>query len=121
LELLKETIPRLSRVSVLGTSSNPGNAEELREVEHAARALGVTLQYVDVPRLSPRDIETAFRTAANGRADAVLLMVSGAVSFSERKEIAEFAVKRRLPVIHEVATAVESRRTHELRSESIRL
>jgi putative ABC transport system substrate-binding protein len=48
LELLKEIVPRLSRVAVFETSTSPGNAQELREVELAAGALGVTLQYVDV-------------------------------------------------------------------------
>jgi putative ABC transport system substrate-binding protein len=54
LELLKETVPKLSRVAVLGTSTTPGNAQQLREVELAAGALGVKLQFVDV--LSPKDI-----------------------------------------------------------------
>jgi ABC-type uncharacterized transport system substrate-binding protein len=69
LELLKEIVPRLSRVAVLGTSTNPGNAQMLREVELAARAFGVKLQYLDV--LSSKDIETAFRAASKGKAEAV--------------------------------------------------
>jgi putative tryptophan/tyrosine transport system substrate-binding protein len=44
LELLKETVPKLSRVAVFGTSINPGNAQNLREVELAAKAFGVKLQ-----------------------------------------------------------------------------
>jgi putative ABC transport system substrate-binding protein len=104
LELLKEiVVPRLSIVSVFGTSTGPGNAQELKEVELAARALGVKLQYLDV--LSSQDIETAFRAASKGRADAVLMMVSGAGS--RRTEIAELAVKSRLPVIYESARSVE--------------
>ena len=78
LELLKETIPKLSRVAVFGTSTNPGNAQSLKEVELAAKAFGVKLQYLDV--LSPKDIETAFRAAGKGRADAVLMMVAGAIA-----------------------------------------
>ena len=50
LELLKEIVPRLSRVAVLGTSTNPGNAQTLREIELAAKAFGVKLQYLDVLR-----------------------------------------------------------------------
>ena len=50
LELLKEIVPRLSRVAVLGTSTNPGNAQALKEVELAAGAFGVKLQYLDVLR-----------------------------------------------------------------------
>ena len=48
LELLKEIIPRLSRVAVLGTSTQPGNAQVLKEIELAAGAFGVKLQYLDV-------------------------------------------------------------------------
>jgi putative ABC transport system substrate-binding protein len=58
LELLKETVPKLSRVAVLGASIQPGNAQALTEVEVAAGAFGVKLQYLDV--LSSKDIETAF-------------------------------------------------------------
>ena len=48
LELLKEIVPKLSRVAVFGTSTNPGNAQSLREMELAAEAFGVKLQYLDV-------------------------------------------------------------------------
>ena len=75
LELLKEIVPRLSRVAVFGTSTNPGNAQALKEIELAAEAFGVKLQYLDV--LGPKDIETAFRAASKGRADAVLYLVAG--------------------------------------------
>ena len=73
LELLKEIVPRLSRVAVFGTSTSPGNAQALKEMELAAGAFGVKLQYLDV--LGPKDIETAFRAASKGRADAVLVLV----------------------------------------------
>src|SRR5438094_7277371 len=59
LELLKEIVPRLSRVAVLGTSTQPGNRQQLRETELAGGAFGVKLQYLDV--LSPKDIKPAFR------------------------------------------------------------
>jgi putative ABC transport system substrate-binding protein len=61
LELLKETVPKLSRVAVLGNSTNPGNAQSLKEIELAARAFKVKLQYLDV--IDPKDIEAAFRAA----------------------------------------------------------
>ncbi|TMA83684.1 MAG: ABC transporter substrate-binding protein [Deltaproteobacteria bacterium] len=98
LEPLKEIIPRLSRVAVFGTSTMPGSAQMLREVELAAKAFGVKLQYLDVP--SPKDIETAFRAAGKGRAEAVLMMVAGGVASSQRTLIAELAVKNRLPAIY---------------------
>src|SRR5262245_44098061 len=62
-ELLKEVVPRLSRVAVLGTSKIPGYAEVFRETELAAGAFGVKLQYLDI--LDPKDIEIAFRAASN--------------------------------------------------------
>src|SRR5215472_7770379 len=105
LELLKEIIPRLSRVAYFGTSTNPGNAEALKETELAAGAFGVKLQYVDV--LSPKDIEAAFRTAVREQADAILWQVQGSVYSSRRPEIAELAVKSRLPVICYNPTDVE--------------
>ena len=105
LELLKEIIPKLSRVAVMGTSTNPGNTLALREVELAAGAFGVKLQYLDV--LDPKDFETAFRAATKGRADAVLMLL-GRVAISQRTEIAELAVKNRLPVIYEREIYVEA-------------
>src|SRR5207249_2191576 len=57
LELLKEIVPRLSRVAVLGTSTRAGNAQALKETELAAAALDVQLQYLDI--LDSKDIETA--------------------------------------------------------------
>jgi putative ABC transport system substrate-binding protein len=80
LELLKEIAPRLSRVAVLGSSTSPGIAQRLREVELAAGAFEVKLQYLDV--LAPKDIETAFRAASKGRADAVLVLGSPITFFS---------------------------------------
>jgi putative ABC transport system substrate-binding protein len=64
LELMKEIIPKLSRVAVFGTSTFPGNAQALKEVELAAKAFGVKLQSLDV--LDPKDIESAFRAASKG-------------------------------------------------------
>ena len=105
LELLKEIVPRLSRVAVLGNSTQPANAQTLREVELAAKAFGVQLQYLDI--LGPKDIATAFQAASKGRADAVLILVPGLVATSERSQIAHLAVKSRLPVIYDRPEAVE--------------
>jgi putative ABC transport system substrate-binding protein len=72
LELLKEVLPMASRVAVFGTSTFPGNAQQLRETELAAGAFKVQLQYLEV--LDAKDIETAFREANKGRAEAVLML-----------------------------------------------
>ena len=96
LEVLREVIPKLSRVAVFGTSTNTANARLLKEVEAAAVAFGVKLQYLDV--LHPEDFETAFRTAGKAHAQGVLVL-TGPVVNSQRKEIADLAVKSRLPAI----------------------
>ena len=97
LELLKEVVPRLSRVAVLGSSTTPGNAQSLKETELAAGALAVQLQYLDVR--DPKDIETLFRAASKGRADFLLVLTSPVIN-PYRTEIAELAVKNRLPAIY---------------------
>jgi putative tryptophan/tyrosine transport system substrate-binding protein len=103
-ELLKEILPRLSRIAVLGTSTQPGNAQALRETGLAAEGFGVKFQYLDV--LSSKDIETAFRAAGNGRAEAVLLLQSPVLN-SQRRQLIELAVKSRLPAIYYAAEWVE--------------
>ena len=106
LELLKEIVPKLSRVAVIGTSTRPGNAQTLREVELAAGAFGVQLQYLDI--LSPKDIETAFQAAVRERADGALWFVTGSIGNPHRKKIADLAVSSRLPVIYFQRADVEA-------------
>jgi len=109
LELLKEILPKLSRVAVFGSSTSPDNAQSLREVDLAAAALKVKLQYLEVrDDRYPKDIETAFRAASKGRAEVALMMVAPAVASSRRKEIADLAVKSRLPVIYNGRANVEA-------------
>ena len=74
IELLKEIVPKLARVAVLGTASRPGSAHALREVENAAKALKVQVQFQDV--VDPKGIDAAFLAARKGGADAVLVLGS---------------------------------------------
>ena len=104
-ELLKETIPRLSRVAVIGTSTVPGTVQMLKEMELAAAEVKVQLQYLDV--LAPKDIETAFREASKGRAEAVIGL-GGPVLISHRTQVVDLVVKSRLPAIYNVAEFVEA-------------
>jgi putative tryptophan/tyrosine transport system substrate-binding protein len=104
LELLKETVPKLSRVSVFGTSS-AGHALQLREIGLAAGPVSIQLQYLDV--LGPKDIETAFRAASDQRAEA-LIVLGGAILAGQRTRIVEFAVKSRLPAIYSTPGAVDA-------------
>jgi putative tryptophan/tyrosine transport system substrate-binding protein len=103
LELLKEVVPKLSRVAVLGMSTNPGNSQSLRETELAAGAFGVQIQYLDTR--DSKDIEAALRTASKGRADAVLVLnFPGDVS----RVIPDLAVKNRLPAIYSNSIVVNN-------------
>jgi ABC-type uncharacterized transport system substrate-binding protein len=104
-ELLKEIIPRLSRVAVLGNATMPGASQALRETENAAGAFGVKLQYIEVQ--SPRDIETAFRAASKGRADAVFVLTNP-VLLSQRTEMANLATKNRMPTVYYQPEYVEA-------------
>jgi ABC-type uncharacterized transport system substrate-binding protein len=109
LELLMEIIPKLSRVAVFGTSTSPDNAQSLREVELAARELKVQLQYLDIrDARDPKDIETAFRAASKERAQAVLMIMAGAVGTAHQTRILELAIKSRLPVIYRGRASVEA-------------
>jgi putative ABC transport system substrate-binding protein len=93
---LKEIVPKLSRVAVFESSVDPGNLQSLKETELAAKVSGVSLQDLDV--IDPKDIEAAFRDASKKHADAVLVL-TGSVFTSQRKQIANLAVKSRLPAM----------------------
>jgi len=97
LELLKEVAPKLSRVAVLATSTEPGYAEVLKEMELAAGVLRVRLQFLEIPE--PQQIETAFRQVNKGQAHAIVVLNS-AVFISQRRKVVEFAAKSRLPTIY---------------------
>ena len=105
MEILKEIVPKLSRVFVIGSSTLPGNAQILRETEFAAGAVGVKLQFVDV--LNPKDIEAAFRRILEWRADALLAQGSGILN-THRTQVADLAVKNRLPSMYYAAEFVEA-------------
>ena len=106
LELLKETVPKLSRVAVFASSGSAEYALVLKEIEIAAGPLGLKLQSLNIQ--SPKDFETAFQAAANERAEAVLVRVRGPIISPNRTEFAELAVKSRLPAIYEAAEEVEA-------------
>jgi len=97
LELLKEIVPKLSRVAVLGSSTQPGNVQSFREMERASGAFGVKIQFLDI--LGPKDVEPAFRAANKEHTDGLLLL-SSPVLFINRAKIVELATKSRLPTIY---------------------
>jgi ABC-type uncharacterized transport system substrate-binding protein len=104
LELLKEIIPKLSRVAVLGSSTRPGNAQIVKQAELAAETLGTRLEYLDV--LNSTDIETAFQRARKQRAEA-LLVLTGPQLNAHRKIIIGLASMYRLPAIYERSEYVD--------------
>jgi putative ABC transport system substrate-binding protein len=98
LELLKEIVPKLSRLAVLGNSTTPVNAQALREIELSAGPFRVKLQYLDIR--DPKDIETAFRAASKGRAEALLVLASP-LFVLQRTQLTDLALKNRLPAIYD--------------------
>jgi ABC-type uncharacterized transport system substrate-binding protein len=105
LDLLKEIVPKLSRVAVIGNSTNPGDAQALRETVLSAGSFEMYLRYLDV--LDPKDIETVFRAVAKGRADAVLLLGNPILN-AHRKQIVDLAVRHRLPATYARPEFVEA-------------
>jgi putative ABC transport system substrate-binding protein len=95
LEILKEIIPKLARVAILGTSDIPGNKQALKETELAAAAFGVQTQYLDIR--VPKDIEPAFRAASKGRADAASVL-NGPPHI--QRLIPAVAAKSRMPTMY---------------------
>jgi putative tryptophan/tyrosine transport system substrate-binding protein len=105
LELLKETVPKLTRVGILWNPADPGSAAVLKETETVARALGVQVQSLEVR--SPNDFESAFKAAIGGRAHA-LFIVQTALINNRRARIVELATKNRLPTMFGEGAHVES-------------
>ncbi len=91
-------------MAILGRSTNPGNALALREIERAAKTFALKLQYLDI--LDPNTIETAFRTASKGRAEAIVVLGIPLLN-PQRKQLIELAVKNRLPAIYYTGDMVE--------------
>jgi putative ABC transport system substrate-binding protein len=103
--LLKEAVPGISRVGVLWSSDDPGAAIAFKEYEAAARVLKIPLQSVEVRGSTP-DLEAAFQAAAKGRANA-LIMVRSPELRRDAKQIADLAIKNRLPSMWEGIDYVE--------------
>jgi ABC-type uncharacterized transport system substrate-binding protein len=106
LELVKEVVPRMSRVGVLRDADNQGAAIGFKEYESAARALKIPLQSLEVRSPNP-DLEGAFRDAAKGRVGALITIRSGLTSVY-RKQIADLAIKNRVPSMYEASDEVEA-------------
>jgi putative ABC transport system substrate-binding protein len=104
-QLLKEVVPKVSRVAVLRNPDNPAAKAMLREAEAAARALGVRLQTLDAR--NPQEIDSAFVAMTTERPGALLILPDG-LFLSQRSQIAELAMKRRLPSIRQSSVFPEA-------------
>ena len=96
LELLKEALPKLSRVAVLRNPNNPSNELQFRETQAAARSLGIEIQLFDVR--NRKELESAFSVMAKARADAFTVM-GDPMFLSQQNQIANLATTSRLPSV----------------------
>ena len=106
LELLKEVVPKISRVGVLWDADNPEAADGFKEYEAAERALKVQLQSLGVRGPNP-DLEGAFQAAAKVRVNA-LVTINTPVLNRQQKQIVDLAIKNRLPLMSERSEYVDA-------------
>src|SRR5262249_31425497 len=95
LELLKEVVPKMSRVGILWNPANPGNARQLRAAEAAVP--GVQLQPVGVR--DSTEIEKAFVAMTRQRAEGLVVLMD-AIFMGEREKVADLAARHRLPAVY---------------------
>ena len=106
LELLKEAVPKLTRVAVLYDPANPGNVLDVKEVlPVAARALGLTIQPWEVRDAD--DFEKVFAALNKQRPDG-LYVLGGPLMLANEKRIVDFALKSRLPSMYDSREAVDA-------------
>ncbi len=105
LELLKEIVPRISRVAVLAHPDNPGADLIRRHMQHATHTLGLTLQYLSIR--DSKDLSSAFAAMAKQRADA-LYVAPDPLLLPHGKQIVDLAATHRLPAIYGWREFVES-------------
>jgi len=102
LELLKETVPKLSRVAVLWNPRDPGSTLNWKESQLPGRELGLQLHSVEVGSVD--EYENAFKAAVKARSGAVAV---SPLAGSHHNRIVELAVKNRLPAIYVLRDIVE--------------
>ena len=105
LELLKEIVPKLSRVAVLGDPNSPAYGPQLNELKLAARALGLQLQPAEVR--GPGDLESAFSAMIKARAGALMGLQQPTIDIL-RERIIDLAGKNRLPAMYPNRENVEA-------------
>jgi putative ABC transport system substrate-binding protein len=98
LELLREILPKASRVAVLHNPGDPAMRIQLKHTQDAAQMLGLAIRPAEVQR--PEDFERVFAALLQERPDGLLLFTN-AFMFAFRQRIVEFAVAHRVPAIYE--------------------
>jgi putative ABC transport system substrate-binding protein len=98
LEFLKDVVPKLARVGILVDADEPESAIGYRDYEAPARALQIELRSLEVRGPNP-DLDAAIATALDWRAEALIIVTSVRL-FSQRKAIADLALKKRLPTAY---------------------
>ena len=96
LQLLREILPKVSRVAALYHGGPGGDQEELRETQTAAKTLGVQIQPLQV--LEPDQFQRAYTAMTKERAQALIIFVGSFIAF-HRKELLELAAKIRIPTM----------------------
>jgi putative ABC transport system substrate-binding protein len=104
LQLLKETIPRLSRVAVVWNQRNAVHGPTVKSIERTAKTLGIGVEHVTIQ--APADVDDALVQISNGR--SALLVLEDAMINVCSAQIADVAVKHRLPAIFGLATFAEA-------------
>ena len=99
MELLKETVPRATRIAIFWNANDQGMTLRYREIEKAARILHVEVQAHGVQ--GPEDFDTAFAAMTRQRPDAMFL-VADAITTLHRKRFIEFAATQRIPAMYEI-------------------
>src|SRR5204863_5670078 len=102
LELLKEALPKLHRVAVMWNADNPSIVLEMKQLQAAARALGLDLTAFSA---KPNDIEVSFAAIATGGFDGLVVTTDASIEPSTTRIIA-WAAEHRLPAIYPFSTAV---------------
>ena len=105
LELLKEIVPRLSRVGVLWNAGNPDNAKQLREAESAAHTLGLEIHRIEVR--SADEFDKAFSAIISARAGA-LYPLGDSLFATNRKRIVDFAARNKLALMFTTRQGAEA-------------
>jgi putative ABC transport system substrate-binding protein len=104
MQLLKETVPKASRIAILWNQTDLGMTGRYREIDRAARALGIAVQAIGVQE--PSDFDAAFAAMSREHPDAIFL-VADVLTTTNRKRVIEFANANRIPAMFEFSVHVE--------------